>query len=74
MLVPPHTIQAPNGLVITPDGRRMFVSDYAGFIFRIDLASGAVTRLPQPKNATSHMQAASTRIAGARRALAPFPN
>jgi sugar lactone lactonase YvrE len=52
VLVPSRTIQAPNGLAITPDGRRMFVSDYAGFIFRVDLASGAATRLPQPKHAT----------------------
>jgi len=51
VLVAPRTIQGPNGLAMTPNGRWLYVSDYAGFIVRVDPASGEATRLPQPKNA-----------------------
>jgi sugar lactone lactonase YvrE len=46
--VPAGTIQGPNGLVTTPDGRWLYVSDYAGFIFRVDTATKAVIRLLAP--------------------------
>lgn len=44
------TIQGPNGLATTPDGRSLYVSDYAGFVFRVDTVTKAVTRLPAPTN------------------------
>jgi DNA-binding beta-propeller fold protein YncE len=48
VFVPAGTIQGPNGLVTTPDGRWLYVSDYAGFIFRVDMATKAVIRLLTP--------------------------
>ena len=48
VFVPAGTIQGPNGLVTTPDGRWLYVSDYAGFIFRVDTATKAVIRLLAP--------------------------
>jgi len=51
MFVPPGTIQGPNGLSTTPDGRSLYVSDYAGFIFRVDTVTKGVTRLPAPPDA-----------------------
>jgi streptogramin lyase len=42
------TIQGPNGLVTTPDGRWLYVSDYAGFIYRADTTTKAVIRLLAP--------------------------
>lgn len=50
VFVPPGTIQGPNGLTTTPDGRWLYVSDYAGFIFRVDTATKALTRLSAPTN------------------------
>jgi sugar lactone lactonase YvrE len=50
VFVPPGTIQGPNGLATTPDGRWLYVSDYAGFVFRVDTATKAVTRLAAPTN------------------------
>ena len=48
VFVPAGTIQGPNGLVTTPDGRWPDASDYAGFIFRVDTATKAVIRLLAP--------------------------
>jgi len=48
LFVPPGTIQGPNGLTTTPDGRWLYVSDYAGFIFRVDTVAKSVARLPAP--------------------------
>jgi DNA-binding beta-propeller fold protein YncE len=48
LFVPPGTIQGPNGLTTTPDGRWLYVSDYAGFIFRVDISSKSIIRLPAP--------------------------
>jgi DNA-binding beta-propeller fold protein YncE len=45
LFVQPGTIQGPNGLAISGDGRRLYVSDYAGYIFAIDIASRAATKL-----------------------------
>ena len=50
VFVPQGTIQGPNGLTTTADGRWLYVSDYAGFIFRVHTATKAVTRLPAPTN------------------------
>jgi len=52
VLVERGTIQGPNGLTLSDGGRRLYVSDYAGFIFAVDPATGAATRLPQPEDAT----------------------
>jgi DNA-binding beta-propeller fold protein YncE len=48
VFVPAGTMQGPNGLVTSPDGRWLYVSDYAGFIFRADTATKAVIRLLAP--------------------------
>jgi len=48
VLVPAGTIQGPNGLVTSPDGRWLYVSDYAGFIYRADTATKVVIRLLAP--------------------------
>jgi sugar lactone lactonase YvrE len=48
IFVPPGTIQGPNGLTTTPDGRSLYVSDYAGFIFRVETPARSVTRLLAP--------------------------
>jgi len=48
IFVPAGTIQGPNGLAATPDGRWLYVSDYAGYVFRVDTATKAVTRLAAP--------------------------
>src|SRR5258708_6574509 len=42
VFVPPGTIQGPNGLTTTPDGRWLYVSDYAGFVFRADTTKKTV--------------------------------
>jgi sugar lactone lactonase YvrE len=52
VFVPPGTIQGPNGLALAPDGRHLYVADYAGFIFRIDLETKAAERMAQPADAT----------------------
>lgn len=44
-LVPPGTFRSPQGLAVSADGARLYVSDYRYGLAIIDLASGAVTRL-----------------------------
>ena len=51
VFVPPGIVQGPNGLVTTPDGRWLYVSDYAGFIFRVDISTKSVVRLAAPPDA-----------------------
>jgi len=48
VFVPPGTIQGPNGIAPSPDGHFIFVSDYAGFIFRIDTSTAEAIRLDAP--------------------------
>ena len=50
VFVPAGTIQGPNGLATTPDGKWLYVSDYAGYIFRVDTATKAATRLEAPSD------------------------
>jgi hypothetical protein len=44
-LVPPGTFRSPQGMALSADGARLYVSDYRYGIAIVDLASGAVTRL-----------------------------
>lgn len=45
ILVPPGRLRSPQGLVLSGDGRRLYVADYAYGIGIVELATGAVTRL-----------------------------
>jgi streptogramin lyase len=51
-LVAPGTIQGPNGLALSSDNARLYVSDYAGAIVLVDPRSGSATRLTPPSDAT----------------------
>jgi len=44
-LVPPGTFRSPQGLAVSAEGARLYVSDYRYGLAMVDLASGAVTRL-----------------------------
>ena len=44
------TIQGPNGIAPSPDGRFVYVSDYAGYIFKIDTTTAAAMRLEMPED------------------------
>jgi sugar lactone lactonase YvrE len=52
VLVAPGTIQGPNGLALSSDNSRLYVSDYGGAIFLVDPRSGSTTRLGPPADAT----------------------
>jgi hypothetical protein len=45
VLVAPGTLRSPQGLAVSADGRRLYVSDYRYGVAMIDLSSGAATRL-----------------------------
>lgn len=45
VLVPPGTFRSPQGLALSADGSRLYVSDYRYGLAVIDLVSGAVSRL-----------------------------
>ena len=45
VLVPPGRLRSPQGLVVSPDGRRLYVSDYGYGIAMIDLATAPSRRL-----------------------------
>ena len=44
-LVPPGTFRSPQGLAVSVDGARLYLSDYRYGLAWVDLAGGAVTRL-----------------------------
>jgi hypothetical protein len=44
-LIAPGTLRSPQGLAVSADGQRLYVSDYRYGLAFIDLASGAVSRL-----------------------------
>ena len=50
--IAPGKIRAPQGLALTPDGSRLFISDYAGAIWWADLATGNVEKLAAPPDLT----------------------
>ena len=45
-----HSLQ---GIAPSPDGRTLYVADYSHGLLRVDLESGAVTRLPDPAHSTT---------------------
>lgn len=47
-LVAAGTLDAPNGLALSEDGRRLYVADIAQGIVAVDPATGTVTRMTQP--------------------------
>ena len=49
-LLAPGSLEGPNGLALAPDGRTLYIADFRG-ISRVDLASGAVHRMPTPAGA-----------------------
>jgi sugar lactone lactonase YvrE len=51
-LVAPGSLDSPQGLAPTPDGKRLIVSDYPGGLFSVEIATGKVERLPTPKDAS----------------------
>lgn len=51
-LIAPGMLASPQGLVVTPDGRRLIVADYTSGLYAIDLATRQVSRLPAPANAS----------------------
>jgi streptogramin lyase len=51
VLVASGPLVSPQGLAFSPDGRRLFVADYALGIARVDPRSGAVALLPGPESA-----------------------
>jgi sugar lactone lactonase YvrE len=50
LLVPRDVLVSPQGLAFPPEGRRVLVADYARGIAQVDLATGAVAWLPQPRD------------------------
>ena len=50
LLVPRDVLVSPQGIAFPPDGRRVLIADYARGIAQVDLATGAVSWLPQPSN------------------------
>ena len=50
LLVPRDVLVSPQGIAFPPDGKRPLVADYARGIAQVDLATGAVTWLPQPRD------------------------
>ena len=50
ILVRPGLLNSPQGLVPTPDGRRLYVSDYGYGLAEVHLSTGAVARLESDAN------------------------
>lgn len=51
-IVAPGMLASPQSMAATPDGRRLIIADYTSGLYAIDLANGAVSRLPVPDNAS----------------------
>lgn len=52
VFIPPGQFAAPQGIVIAPDGKSMFVADYSRGLFHVDRTSREVTWLMPPNDAT----------------------
>lgn len=48
VLLPAGTLGSPQGMALSPDGAALIVADYSSGLWRVDRATGAATRLPQP--------------------------
>ncbi len=53
LLVPRDVLVSPQGIAFPPNRRWVLVADYARGIAQVDLATGAVTWLPQPQDLAS---------------------
>lgn len=51
-LVAPGVLGSPQGMAVADAGRALIVADYASGLHRIDLATGAMTRLEEPEAVT----------------------
>lgn len=47
-LLPPGALKSPQGIAVSPDGRALYIADYAHGLARVDRASHRVTILPVP--------------------------
>ena len=47
-LLPPGILKSPQGIAVSPDGRTLYIADYAHGIARVDRAARRVTMLPGP--------------------------
>jgi DNA-binding beta-propeller fold protein YncE len=47
-LLPPGTFKSPQGIAASPDGRTLYIADYARGLARVDRATRRVTMLPGP--------------------------
>ena len=48
-LTAPGTLGSPQGMVISPDARTLIVADYPSGLWRVDVSTGAASRLPTPE-------------------------
>jgi sugar lactone lactonase YvrE len=51
-LVAAGLLGSPQGLVVTPDGRRLILADYGAGLHVVDLATGIVSRMPAPDSSS----------------------
>lgn len=51
-ILAPNTLASPQSMVVTPDGRGLIIADYPSGLHVLDLATGQVSRLPVPANAS----------------------
>lgn len=52
LVVVAGSLGSPQGLVVTPDGKRLIVADYSSGLNVVEIATGAVARMPVPDNAS----------------------
>ncbi len=52
VLIPPGQLGSPQGMALSADGKRLYVSDYGRGIFAIELQAGVAIRLRTPSNPT----------------------
>ncbi|HEX5631628.1 MAG TPA: hypothetical protein VFX50_00300, partial [Gemmatimonadales bacterium] len=69
-------LRSPQGIVVRPDGRELLVADYAHGLLRVDLATGGVSVVPGPADATllgidGLVQLPDGRVAAMQNGIAP---